>query len=99
MSLKKLKKYDIYTYQLAIHIHRYHYDLLPPNLPDIQFTNQSDIHRYHTRQAQDLHTNISLAKNTMMTQGPIIWNTLNKSIKNCSSLARFKNKLKINLKS
>ena len=75
----------------------YHYDLLPPNLPDIQFTNQSDIHRYHTRQAQDLHialTNTLLVKNTKKTQGPIIWNTLNKYIKNCSSLAIFKNKLK-----
>ena len=65
MSLKKLKIRDIYTYQFAIHMYRYDYDLLPPNLPDIQFTNQSDIHRYHTRQAQDLHiapTNTSLAK-------------------------------------
>ena len=65
-------------------MYRYRYDLLPPNLPVIQFTNQSDIHRYHTRQAQDIHiapTNISLTKNTMKTQGPIIWNTLNKSIK------------------
>ena len=67
------------------------------NLPDIQFTNQSDIYRYHTRQAKDLHiapTNTSLTKNTMKTQGPIIWNTLNKSIKNCSSFAILKNKLK-----
>ena len=30
----------------------------------------------------------------MKTQGSIIWSTLNKSIKNCSSLAIFKNKLK-----
>ena len=64
MSLKKLNIRDIYTYQLAIHMCRYHYVFLPPNLPDIQFTNQSDIHRHHTGQAQDLHiapTNTSLA--------------------------------------
>ena len=97
ISLKKLKIRDMYTYQLAIHMYRYNHNLLPPNLPDIQFTNLSDIHNYCTRQAQNLHiisTNTSLARNTMKTQGPIIWNTLNKSVKNCSSLAIFKSKLK-----
>ena len=78
-------------------MYRYHHDLLPSDLPDYHFINQSEIHNYSTRQAQDLHitpTNTMLAQNTIKTQGPIIWNTLKKSIKNCSSLATFKSALK-----
>ena len=102
ISLKKLKIRDIYTYQLAIHMYRYHHDLLPPDLPitSHQFTIQSEIHHYNTRQALDLHiapTNTMLAENTIKTQGPVIWNTLKTVIKNCSSLSSFKHTLKKNI--
>ena len=61
------------------------------------FIIQSEIHNYNTRQALDLHkspTNSLLANNTIRTQGPIIWNTLNPYIKTCRSLASFKISLK-----
>ena len=95
--LKKLKIRDIYIQQLAVHMYRYHHDLLPPGLPNNKFTVQSDIHNYNTRQALDLHidpTNTKLAKNTIKTQGPMIWNSINKTIKNCRSLVSFKTPLK-----
>ena len=97
LSLKKLKIRDIYIQQLAVHIYRYHYDLLPPGIPNDKFTIQSDIHKYNTRQALDLHidpTNTNLAKNTIKIQGPMIWNSINKTIKNCNSLISFKKSLK-----
>ena len=78
-------------------MYRYHHDLLPPGLPNNKFTVQSHIHNYNTRQALDLHidpTNTKLAKNTIKTQGPMIWNSINKTIKNCRSLVSFKNSLK-----
>ena len=78
-------------------MYRYHHDLLPPGLPNNKFTVQSDIHNYNTRQALDLHidpTNTKLAKYTIKTQGPMIWNSINKTIKNCRSLVSFKNSLK-----
>ena len=99
LSLKKLKIRDIYTHQIAVHMYRYHHDhdLLPPGLPNNNFTVQSDIHNHNTRQALDLHidpTNTKLAENTIKTQGPMIWNSINKTIKICRSLASFKKSLK-----
>ena len=85
LALNKHKIRDIYTYQLAIHMYRFYHDLLPPDLPNVTFTTQSEIHNYNTRQVLNLHiapTNTQLAKNTIKTQGPLIWNTLNTHIKN-----------------
>ena len=97
LALSKLKIRDIYTYQLAIHMYRYHHDLLPPDLPYVTFTTQSEIHNYNTRQVSNLHiapTNTQLAKNTIKTQGPLIWNTLNTYMKNSATLGQFKKSLK-----
>ena len=77
-------------------MYRYHHYFLPPGLPNNKFTIQSDIHKYNTRQALDLHidpTNTKLAKNTIKTQDPMIWNSINKTIKNCNSLVSFKKSL------
>ena len=82
LSFKKIKICDIYIQQLAVHMYRYHHDLLPPGLPNNKFTVQSNIYNYNTRQALDLHidpTNTKLAKNTIKTQGPMIWNSINKN--------------------
>ena len=97
LSLNKLNICDIYTYRFAVHMYRYHHILLPPGLPNNKFAFQSDIHSYNTRQALDLHidsTNTKLAENTIKTQGQIIWNSINKTTKNCRSLASFKKSLK-----
>ena len=56
---------QIYSYQLSIHMYRYHHDLLPPGLPNNHFPTQGNIHDYYTRQANDLHvdpTNTELVK-------------------------------------
>ena len=99
ISLKKLKIFDIYSYQLAIHMYRYHHDLPPLGLPNNHFPTQAYIHDYNTRQANDLHvdpTNTKLAQNNIKTQGPLTWNKLNIKIKNSPSLASFKTNLKKN---
>ena len=96
-SLKTLKIFDIYSHQLAIHMYRFHHDLLPPGLPNNSFSAQSDFHDYNTRQANDFHinpTNTKLAENNIRTQGPLFWNRLNINIKNSPSLASFKSNLK-----
>lgn len=97
ISLKKLKIHDIYSYQTAIHMYRYHHDLLPPDLPNNHFQIIADIHDHDTRQANDLHidsTSTKLAENNIKTQGPTVWNILNTKIKTCPSLASFKFNLK-----
>ena len=78
-------------------MYRFYHDLLPPDLPNVTFTTQSEIHNYNTRQVLNLHivpTNTQLAKNTIKTHGPLIWNTLNTHIKNSASLDQFKKSLK-----
>ena len=97
LSMKKFKIHDIYTYQLACHMFRYHNDLLPSDLPNNNFVTKSHIHDHYTRQTSDFHINPSntkLAQNNIKTQGPIIWNKLNTKIKHCPSLAAFKYNLK-----
>lgn len=97
IALNKLKIRDLYTYQLAIHMYRIHHKLLPNDLPTFTFTIRSDIHRYNTRHASDLHiapTDTKLAENTINTQGPIIWNIMNDNIKKCYSLPMFKTHVK-----
>ena len=87
----------LYSYQLAIHMYRYHHDLLPPGLPNNHLPTQANIHDYNTRQANDLHvdpTNTKLAQNNIKTQGPLTWNKLNIKIKNSPSLPSFKTNLK-----
>ena len=97
ISLNKLQNFDIYSYQLAIHMYRYHHDLVPPGLPNNHFPTQANIHDYNTRQVNDLHVNptsTKLAQNNIKTQGPLTWNKLNIKIENSPSLASFKTNLK-----
>ena len=97
ISLKTLKIHDIYTFQLAVHMFRYHHNLLPPDLPNNKFLTLADIHDHNTRHASDLYidpTKTKLAQNNIKTQGPIIWNKLDINIKKSVSLASFKSKLK-----
>ena len=78
-------------------MYRCHHDLLPPGLQNNKFTIQSDIHKYDTRQALDLHidpTNTKLAKNTIKTQGPMIWDSINKTIKIATPSSLSKNPFK-----
>ena len=78
-------------------MYRHHHNLLPPGLPNNNFAVQSDIHSYNTRYGLDFHidsTNTKLAENTIKIQCPLICNSINKTTKNCRSLASFKKSLK-----
>ena len=65
--------------------------------PGYQIIIQSDIHSYNTRQALDFHidsTNTKLAENTIKIQGPIIGNSINKTLKIADPLPILKNPLR-----
>jgi hypothetical protein len=98
-QLETLKVYDIYIHQLATFMYRYDHDLLPRHICDTLFQINADCktHHYDTRQSSDIHinkTSTNLAKNTIKTQGAILWNSINLGIKNSPSLATFKKNLK-----
>ena len=99
-STRNLKIHDIYIYQLAIHMFRHHYKLIPNDLPNNEFIIQASIHHYNTRQALDLHidpTKSVLASNTIKTQGPKLWNSINPKFKTCRSLSSFKKNIKTHI--
>ena len=98
-QFKTLKVHDLYTYQLGIYMFRYQHNLLPTGHQIISFKSNAEsyTHSYDTRHATDLYvhpTNTLLAKNTIKSQGPILCNSLNSSIKNSPSLASLKYNLK-----
>ena len=97
-SLNTLKLHDIYHFQLGLFMYKYHHNLLPPGLLDNTFFKTNvQIHHYNTRQAQDFHidqTNTKLAENTIKTQGALLWNNMNPTLRNSPSLAIFKKRLK-----
>ena len=100
-SLKTLKVCDLYTFQTAQFMYKYHHDHLPPDILEHDFflTNK-DFHDHDTRSSADYHvqrTNTCLAEHTLRIQGALLWNSLNPSIKQSPSLATFKRQLKDHL--
>lgn len=100
-ALNSLKIHDIHLFQLAIFMYKYNNDMLPPDLLDANFfLNNDDIHKYSTRHADDFHirpTQTQLARNTIKTQGALLWNSLPVSIKSSPTIATFKHNLKKHL--
>lgn len=96
--LNTLKIHDIYILQLASFMYQYHHDMLPPDLLDDNFfISNASIHNYNTRHTSDFHvkpTSTLLARNTIKTQGALLWNSLHSPIKMSPSLAVFKRSLK-----
>lgn len=101
ISLKTLKISDIYKLQLATFMFQYHHNQLPTHLIEPDFFNTDNLsHDYNTRHARDIfikNTRTVLAKNTSMTQGPMLWNSLSTLLKNSPSLASFKFQMKKSL--
>ena len=80
----------IESHGLSMSLHRIYFHL---GSQLIKFTVLSYIYQ---AQALDLHidpTNTKLAENTIDTQGQMIWNSINKAIRNCCSLFLSKNPL------
>jgi len=101
-QFQALKVHDIYIHQLSTFMYRHDRSLLPKHISNTLFQSNADCktHRYDTRQSSDIHidkTSTNLAKNTITTQGAILWNTMKSDIKNSPSLATFKRKLKTHI--
>jgi len=94
-SFKKLNLLliaDIAKLQLGEFMYKFSYKLLPDVFSNY-FTLNSNIHKYNTRQAKNLHQlpiNTSLRKFSINVSGPKLWNILPKEIKSISSLSKFK---------
>ena len=74
---------DVYTLELGVYMYRFSIDGLPVAFKNY-FSKRSDIHDYPTRPVNDLNlTNNkkSFSDRTIRTRGPILLNSLPKSIK------------------
>lgn len=96
-TLKTLKIYDIYKFQLAVFMYQHHNNMLPSDLIDETFFNTAyPVHNYETRNVNTQFikpTKTMLAYNTSASQGPLLWKNIPTSIKT-STIASFKAKLK-----
>ena len=71
-----------------------------PSVFDNVFTKRSEIHNYQTRYKNDYNQTRNkkcFSDNSVRTQGPILWNSLNESIKISNSTKHFRNQYKKNL--
>ena len=86
----------MYTLELGVFMFKYSINDLPVAFKDY-FTKRSDTHDYPTRHVNDFN----LAKNkkafsdhAIRTRGPILWNSLSKSMRNSKSVNHFRKQLK-----
>lgn len=83
ISQNVLKLDDIYKLEVSKTIHRFYNNILPMPLRDM-FIRVSQIHDRQTRQLDNLHerrSRTALASRRMKHNGPILWNSLPRYIK------------------
>jgi len=91
--------FDTYNLELGVFMFKYSAGMLP-SVFDNFFTKRSEIHNYQTRYKNDYNQTRNkkcFSDNSVRTQGPILWNSLNESIKNSNSTKHFRNQYKKNL--
>ena len=95
-SLKSLTIYDIHKLHTAIFMYRSYNNLLPNNFSNY-FIKINRIHPYTVRTSNNFRPpnfNTNLARNSIRSQGPILWNKISSNIKNSTSFLTFKYKYK-----
>ena len=95
-SKKTMKIADLYYYQLGIFMFQLAKHDLPQTI-SMMFSPNKSLHAYQTRQANYFHLPLvktSSAKKSIKFEGPKFWNSLGQSLREVSSLSKFKTKLK-----
>ena len=87
---------DIYIMELGVFMYKFTIHDLPAAF-NIFFKKRSEIHDYPTRHVNDFnHTKNKkvFSDQSVRTQGPILWNSLSKTVKSSKSLNIFRTQLK-----
>jgi hypothetical protein len=90
--LRILKLQELHKLHVACFMYKVHMGLLPCHFLDMFQTNTA-IHSYNTRQADNYHVTFSrtnLMKSTIRIAGPLLWNSIDDSIKSAVSFCIFK---------
>ena len=87
---------DMYTIELGVFMYKYSINDLPQSF-NTYFVKRSEIHDYQTRHVD----NLNLTKNkrtfsdrSVRSSGPVLWNSLDKSLKSSNSTKHFRNQFK-----
>ena len=89
------------TYDLCIYIYKIRNNLLPDWLESMPTIAEVNNNSFNTRQSHLLfipRTNTDSGARAIVVRGPVEWNKLPESIKNCHSVSSFKHQLHIFLK-
>ena len=95
-QLALMTVHDIFKYQLAMFMYKCVNSLLPQH-SSFNFIVNDTLHDYSTRSSTNLHIVYCRTKccwTTVQIQGPKLWNSLPKSLKEIPSPIKFKIKLK-----
>ena len=84
----------MYTLELGVFMYKYSINDLPVAFKEY-FMKRSDIHDYPTRHVNNL--NLTNNRKSFRTNGPILWNSLSKTIRESKSVKHFRNQFKQNL--
>ena len=90
---------DMHTLDLGVFMFKSSINDLPTGFDNF-FMKRSEIHKYSTRNVNDLNltkNNKSFSDHGVRTKGPILWNSLPKKIKSSKSVKHFRNQLKRHL--
>ena len=88
LQLKTLTVYDVHKYQVSLFMYKYHKKLLPA-LFDNYFKTADQVHSYPTRTSSHFRPHIyssDLARNTIKTKGPLLWNAIIPRIRSSKSI-------------
>ena len=83
---------DMYTLELGVFMYRFSTSDLPISFNDY-FKKRSDIHKYNTRHTNDLqltNNKKAFSDQSIRTNGPVLWNSLPKTIKESKSVKHFR---------
>ena len=93
---KILKIEDLFYFHLSCFMHKMISHDLPPVIESM-FIKNSDVHKYPTRQTHSYHlpkTRLRLLQNTLIYNGPKLWNSLDPQLQQTNNFYTFKRKIK-----
>ena len=91
-----LTLHDMYKIDLGVFMYRYSINDLPPTFDNF-FSKRSDVHGYQTRHVNDYNivkNKRSFSDHAIRYNGPILWNSLDKSLKNSRTVKHFRSQFK-----
>ena len=86
--------------ELGVFMYRFSINDLPVAFNNFIFSKRSDVHNYSTRHVNDFNrtkNKKTFSDHAIRTNGPILWNSLPKILKESKSVKQFRNQLKQNL--